>query len=65
MRDNVFLKGRYIEYTLFMIDAYGKEGIEELKNLSQQTIKISTAELKEKISYYSTEVERLKAEKSL
>lgn len=65
MRCNVFLKGNYIPYTLFMVDSYTREGVEELKKLSQQTIKISTAELKEKIAYYSTEVERLKAEKRL
>lgn len=65
MRDNVFLKGNYINYTRYMIDSYGREFVDELEKLAHTTIKVKNAELIEKIAYYSTEVERLKHEKGL
>jgi len=65
MRDNVFLKGNYINYTRYMIDSYGRDFVDELEKLAHTTIKVKNAELIEKIAYYSTEVERLKHEKGL
>lgn len=62
---NIFLKGDYINYTIYMIDRYGREYVDELIDRSKQSVKIPTSELIEKISYYKTEVERLKQEKSL
>lgn len=59
MRDNVFLRGMYIEYTMFMIDTYGRDAVDALLKLSTETHKIPTAELKDKITYYKTEVSRL------
>ena len=63
MRCNVFLKGNYIPYTLFMVDSYTREGVEELKRLSLQTIKVSTGDLEERIIHYTAEVKRLKDDK--
>lgn len=65
MRDNVFLKGNYINYTRYMIDSYGREFVDELEKLAHTTVKIKNSELIEKIAYYSTEVKRLKLEKGL
>lgn len=62
---NIFLKGDYINYTIYMIDRYGREYVDELIDRSKQSVKIPTNELIEKITYYKTEVERLKQEKSL
>lgn len=62
---NIFLKGDYINYTIYMIDRYGREYVDELIDRSKQSVKIPTNELIEKISYYKTEVERIKREKSL
>lgn len=64
-RCNVALNGNYIEYTLYMLDSYGREFVDQLKAKSINGEKISTVELKEKIEYYTTEVKRLKEEKSL
>ena len=65
MRDNVFLHGNYIEYTKFMLDSYGREFVDELEKLAKSGKKITTPEIREKIAYYKTEVERLKSIKGL
>lgn len=62
---NIFLKGDYINYTIYMIDRYGREYVDELIDRSKQSVKIPTAELIEKIAYYKTEVARIKCEKGL
>ena len=65
MRENVFLRGNYINYTRFMIDSYGREFVDDLEKLAKSSIKISTPELREKIEFYQKEVKRLKKEKNL
>ena len=65
MRDNVFLKGNYINYTRYMIDSYGRKFVDDLEKLAHTTIKIRNAELIEKIQHYKKEVKRLKLEKGL
>jgi len=62
---NIFLKGDYINYTIYMIDRYGREYVDELIDRSKQSVKIPTIELIEKISYYKTEVARIKSGKGL
>ena len=64
-RCNVLLKGNYINYTREMLDRYSREFVDQLEFKSLNGEKTSTPELKEIIAYYSTEVERLKTEKSL
>ena len=59
MRCNVFLKGNYVNYTLYMIDTFGREKIDELERKSLSTVKISTSELKEMIDYYKAQVDIL------
>ena len=51
-RDNVLLKGNYINYTRYMIDRYGREAVDELERKSLSTVKISSVELKEMIEKY-------------
>lgn len=46
---NVFNNGNYRPYTLFMIDTYGREKIDELEELSKTQIKISIPEYEEMI----------------
>jgi hypothetical protein len=41
-----------------MIEMYGKEKVEEMLN-DKELIKIQTADIKEKIGYYTKEVENL------
>lgn len=52
-RCNVLLKGNYIPYTIFMIDTYGREHVENLEKLSKSTNKITTVKLKEMLEYYT------------
>ena len=58
MRCNVILNGNYIEYTIFMINKYGKEKVEEMKN-DKQPFELKTRELEEKIEYYKKQNEEL------
>lgn len=64
-RCNVLLKGNYIEYTKYMLDSYSREFIDELETLAKSGKKISTLEIREMITYYTAEVDRLKKEKML
>ncbi len=50
-RDNVLLKGNYIEYTLFMIRKFWVEYVEFLKS-DKQIVKITTQEIKEQADHY-------------
>ena len=57
-RCNVLLKGNYISYTMYMIDTYGREHVENLEKLSKSTEKITTVRLKEMIEYYTNLVNK-------
>lgn len=59
MRDNIFLNGRYIDYTLYMIERYGIDKVKELKQLSVSPMKISTPDLRDRIEHYKAEVKKL------
>lgn len=50
--DNCIKNGNYKEYTLFMIDKYWKDRVEEMVS-DKQLVKISTAWIEEKIDYYN------------
>jgi len=52
VRCNVFLKGNYINYTMYMIDKYGREAVDKLEAKSKSTAKITSVELQEMIDYY-------------
>lgn len=58
-RCNIFLKGRYIEYTLFMIDTYGRDFVDELGIKSINPAKISSIDLKGKIEEYKEKVRNI------
>jgi hypothetical protein len=55
-RCNIFLKGNYTSYALFMIKTYGYSKLQELDRRSKSTEKIYTYELMEKIEYYKEKV---------
>ena len=55
---NVLKHWNYQIYTLKMIEMYGKEKVEEILN-DKELVKISTPEIKEKIEYYTKEVDLL------
>ena len=59
VRDNIFLNGRYIDYTLFMVREYGLHRINELKEQSISGKKISTAEIKDMIELYKDKLANL------
>lgn len=61
MRCNVYLKGNYIKYTLYMLDTYGREFVDELGVKSVNPAKISSIELKSKIEEYKKKVDELLA----
>lgn len=64
-RCNVALSGNYIVYTRNMLAEIGEEALDQIENRSKSIEKIPTSLLIEKISYYKTEVARIKSEKGL
>lgn len=50
---NVLRKGHYVEYSLWMIDTYGVEKLEELKKRANSGVKITTIEIREMIDKYT------------
>jgi len=50
---NVLRKGHYVEYSLWMIDTYGVEKLEELKQRANSGEKIATVTIKEMIEKYT------------
>lgn len=58
-RCNIFLKGNYTEYALFMVRKYGVEKVEQMRELSVTSQKITTAELKEQIAYYRSLIRKM------
>lgn len=51
---NVFKKGNYIAYTMYMIDRYGREYVDNLEIKSKSTAKITSVELQEMIEKYKS-----------
>jgi hypothetical protein len=56
---NIFLKGNYIPYTLYMIDRYGRETVDRLEKLSKTPTKIPTIELVELTKSYQQKVKAI------
>ena len=52
VRCNHWLSGNLTEYTLFMLDKYGRKVIDELRVLKNQVKKFSRKELEELVAYY-------------
>lgn len=61
-RCNVILNGNYINYTIYMIDTYGRDTVDELERKSQSGEKLSTPRLREMIAEYTDKVKELKGE---
>lgn len=64
MRCNVLLNWNYIEYTLWMINQYGKEKVEHMKH-DKELCKVETWRLEEMVEEYKWKVEELKKLKHL
>lgn len=56
MRCNVILNWNYIEYTLYMINKYSLQKVEEMKKNSKRVYKLPTVEIQTKIDYYSEKI---------
>lgn len=50
---NVFKKGNYTEYAIWMLNTYGADKLVELKQRANSSIKITSVELKEMIEKYT------------
>jgi hypothetical protein len=62
MRCNVILNGNYIEYTMFMINKFGIEKVNEMRN-DKQPFEMKTREIEDKINYYKEENQKLMKKK--
>lgn len=49
---NVFKKGNYTEYALYMINRYGTQHLEDLRVKAKTSTKFTTFELREMLEYY-------------
>lgn len=56
---NVFKKGNYTEYALYMINRYGADYLEELKHKAKSGAKIPTPVIKDMIEEYKQKVLQL------
>jgi len=55
-RCNVLLKGNYIKYTIYMIDRYGREYVDELGRKANSNVKIPTPVIKDLIEEYKVKL---------
>lgn len=62
MRCNVILNGNYIEYTMFMINKFWIEKVNDMRN-DKQPFEMKTREIEEKINYYKEENQKLMKKK--
>lgn len=53
---NVFKKGNYTEYALFMINRYGTQHLEDLRTKARSPAKFTTQELREMIVFYRSKL---------
>jgi hypothetical protein len=58
VRCNIFLGGNYTAYTLYMLDKWGREKVEEFLALRHKTVKLTRSDLEDLIGEYQ---EKLKA----
>jgi hypothetical protein len=56
---NVFKGGNYQEYTLYMLDKYGREKVDEFLQLKHQVRKYTTTELEEMITHYKQKLSEM------
>jgi hypothetical protein len=56
---NLWLGGNYQAYTLYMLDKYGREKVDEFLQLKHQVRKYTTSELEEMIGKYQQKLKDL------
>jgi hypothetical protein len=56
---NLWLGGNYQAYTLYMLDKYGREKVDEFLQLKHQVRKYTTSELEEMIGKYKQKLSEL------
>lgn len=62
---NIGLRGNLDKYKRAIIEKYGVKVLEELESAKRTTEKWTTVDYQEKITYYKSEVKRIKEEKGL
>jgi len=56
---NIFKSGNYIEYTLYMLDMYGREKIDELEALAKTELKFTRSDHEEAIEDLKQKIKEL------
>jgi hypothetical protein len=59
---NIFRGGNYAAYTLFMLDRYGREKVEEFLALKHKVVKYTRSDLEELIADLKSKLENLERE---
>jgi hypothetical protein len=52
IRCNIFLGGNYAAYTLYMLDNFGREKVEEFLALKHKVVKYTRSDLEDMIEFY-------------
>lgn len=58
---NIWRGGNYVAYTLYMLDKYGREKVEEFEALRRQVKKLTRSDLEDLINEYKQKLEGLPA----
>ena len=56
---NIWRGGNYQAYTLYMLDKYGREKVEEFMSLRRKVVKLTRSDLEDLINLYKTKLESL------
>ena len=56
---NIFRGGNYAAYTLFMLDRYGREKVEEFLSLKHKVVKLARSDLEAIIETYKQKLQTL------
>ena len=56
---NIFRGGNYAAYTLFMLDRYGREKVEEFLSLKHKVVKLARSDLEAIIETYKQKLQAL------
>ena len=56
---NIWMRGNYQNYTLYMLDKYGRQKVDEFLQLKYQVKKYNVSELEEMIGHYKKKLKDL------
>jgi len=62
---NTFMHGNLIQYTFWMLEKYGEERVNEIRQLKHQTLKIPKEEFIEMVQRYNADIKEIRWRKGI